>query len=231
MRYAVLITSFATVLLLVAACGDEESTPTPAKNSSGSSAQTQQVATTTGTPFIQEMESDKRGLDTYAEGAANVISTDVYIGQPDDFSLALERSDLVVEGVIDELYPARWSTVDNAAPGTITRDVVKDLAIHIHTPVQLSVKRVFKGKSVGDTLKFSFVRERVGDTAHVYEWNDVFEEGTLVIAFLAKGGLGSAAHNVEPQGLYPRIHLVVRGDVAQGPIKDIPMKELLGQLQ
>ena len=25
--------------------------------------------------------------------------------------------------------------------------------------------------------------------------------------------------------------LVVRGDVAQGPIKDIPMKELLGQLQ
>ena len=60
MRYAVLITSFATVLLLVAACGDEESTPTSAKNSSGSSAQTQQVATTTGTPFIQEMESEKK---------------------------------------------------------------------------------------------------------------------------------------------------------------------------
>ena len=129
MRYAVLITSFATVLLLVAACGDEESTPTSAKNSSGSSAQTQQVATTTGTPFIQEKESDKRGLHTYAEGAANVISTDVYIGQPDDFSSALERSDLVVEGVIDELYPARWSTVDNAAPGTITREVVKDLVV------------------------------------------------------------------------------------------------------
>ena len=189
------------------------------------------MATTTGTPFIQEKESDKRGLHTYAEGAANVISTDVYIGQPDDFSSALARSDLVVEGVIDELYPARWSTVDNAAPGTITREVVKDLATHIRTPVQLSVKRVFKGKSVGDTLKFSFVGGRVGDTAHVYEWNDVFEEGTLVIVFLAKGGPGSAAHNVEPQGLYPRMRLVVRGDVAQGPTKDIPMKELLGQLQ
>ena len=230
MRYAVLITCLATVLLIVAACGDEESTPTSAKNSSGSSAQTQQAATT-GTPFIQEKESDKRGLPMYAEGAANVILTDVYIGQPDDFSSALERSDLVVGGVIDELYPARWSTVDNAAPGTITREVVKDLAIHIRTPVQLSVKRVFKGKSVGDTLKFSFVGGRVGDTAHVYEWSDVFEEGTRVIVFLAKGGPGSAAHNVEPQGLYPRMHLVVRGDVAQGPIKDIPMKELLGQLQ
>ena len=185
MRYAVLITSLATVLLIVAACGDEESTPTPAKNSSGSSAQTQQ-ATTTGTPFIQEKESDKRGLPMYAEGAANVISTDVYIGQPDDFSSALERSDLVVEGVIDELYPARWSTVDNAAPGTITREVVKDLAIHIRTPVQLSVKRVFKGKSVGDTLKFSFVGGRVGDTAHVYGWSDVFEEGTRVIVIPSK---------------------------------------------
>ena len=157
MRYAALITSLATVLLIVAACGDEESIPTSAKNSSGSNAQTQQ-ATTTGTPFIQEKESDKRGLPMYAEGAANVILTDVYIGQPDDFSSALERSDLVVEGVIDELYPARWSTVDNAAPGTITREVVKDLAIHIRTPVQLSVKRVFKGKSVGDTLKFSVQR-------------------------------------------------------------------------
>ena len=180
---------------------------------------------------VRDDSSARHGLPQYAVEAANVIATNVYLGQPDDFSSELERSDLVVEGVIDELYPAQWSTIDGAAPGTITRDIVKDLAIHIRTPVQLSVKRVFKGESVGDTLKFSFVGGRVGDTAHVYEWNDVFEQGTRVIVFLAKGGPGNAAHNVESQGFFPRMHLVVKGDFAQGPIKEIPIKELLQQLQ
>ena len=196
MRRAVLFGLLAIVLPLVVACAEVESTPTPTatRESAGSSAQTQQMSTPTTTPFTQDEESDTHDLPPYAVGAANVISTDIYIGQPDDFSSELERSDLVVEGVIEDLYPARWSTVDGVAPGTITREVVKNIALHIRTPVGLSVKRVFKGESVGDTLKFSFVGGRVGDTAYVYEWNDVFQEDARVIVFLARGEPGSAAH-------------------------------------
>ena len=176
--------------------------------------------------------SERHGLPQYAVGAENIIRTHAYIGQPDDFSSQLDRSDLVVEGVIDELYPARWSTVDNADPGTLTEDHLKDIAIHIRTPVQPSVKRVFKGESVGDTLKFSFVGGRVGDTAHIFDGNESYEDGSRIIVFLATGKPGGPARNVESEyGLYPRMHLIVKGDVAQGPTKDIPMKELLRQLQ
>ena len=109
---------------------------------------------------------------------------------------------------------------------------MKDIAIHIRTPVQLSVKRVFKGESVGDTLKFSFVGGRVGDTAHIFDGNESYEDGSRIIVFLATGKPGGPARNVESEyGLYPRMHLIVKGDVAQGPTKDIPMKELLRQLQ
>lgn len=153
------------------------------------------------------------------------------MGQPDDFSAEFKRSDIVVEGVIQQLYPARWTTIDGAAPEKLTPDVLKDLSIHIRTPVELAVKRVFKGDSVGDTLKFSFVGGRVGDTAYVFDWNYVFEKGTRVIVFLAKGEVGDAAHKVEAQGLYPQMHLVVKGGLAQGPIKDVPLKELVQQLQ
>ena len=180
--------------------------------------------------IVRDNDSDTHGLPQYAVGAGNIIHTQAYVGQPDDFGPQLARSHIVVEGVIDELYPARWTTPQPAGPGVITKEVAKNPNIHIRTPVQLSVKRVFKGESVGDTLKFSFVGGRVGDTALVYEGNETFEEGSRVIVFLGKGKPGSPAHNVEPEALYPRLHLVVRGDVAQGPIKDIPMKELLQQL-
>ncbi len=180
---------------------------------------------------VQDKSSDTHGLPQYAVGAEKIIHTIPYVGQPDDFSRALESSELVVEGVIDHLYPARWTTTDPAGPGVVTKEVAKDASVQIRTPVQLSVKQVFKGESVGDTLKFSFVGGRVGDTALIYAGNETFEEGSRIIVFLGKAEHGSPPHNVEPDALYPRLHLVVKGNVAQGPIKDIPMEELLQQLQ
>lgn len=185
---------------------------------------------------VQDNDSDLEKLPNYAIGATALIWTQGYVGQPDDFSSQFDRSDLVIEGVIDELYLARWSSVDGAAPDILTTDDLNKIAsnnsaIHIRTPVQLLVKQIFKGKSIGDTLKFSFVGGRVGDTAQIVDWNEAFQEGTRIIVFLATGAPGSPARNVEANGFYPRMHLVVEGDVAQGPTKDIPIKELLGQLQ
>ena len=50
MRYAALIGWLAIVLLLVAACGDVESTPTATQKSPGAGSQTQQIPTPTATP-------------------------------------------------------------------------------------------------------------------------------------------------------------------------------------
>ncbi len=50
MRYAALLGWLAIVLLLVAACGDVESTPTATQKSPGGGSQTQQIPTPTATP-------------------------------------------------------------------------------------------------------------------------------------------------------------------------------------
>ena len=50
MRYAALLGWLAIVLLLVAACGDVESTPTATQKSPGADSQTQQIPTPTATP-------------------------------------------------------------------------------------------------------------------------------------------------------------------------------------
>ena len=95
----------------------------------------------------------------------------------------LETSDVVVEGVISQLLPARWSTEDGEPLDDPKSDDVRGFGAHIRTPVELSVKRGFKGKPVGDTIKFSFVGGRVGDVAHTFAWNEVFEKDARVIVF------------------------------------------------
>ena len=118
----------------------------------------------------QDNNMAQHELPKYAEGAAHVVSTGAYLGQPDDFSNMLETSDVVVEGVISQLLPARWSTEDGGPPDDPKSDDVRGFGAHIRTPVELSVKRVFKGEPVGDTIKFSFVGGRVGDVAHTFAW-------------------------------------------------------------
>ena len=181
--------------------------------------------------MLFRFEGGEFGPSGYRVGARRMISTHAFLGQPDDFSRQLERSDMVVEGVIDEIYPPVWTTADGAGPVSSTEEDVKNTVVHIRTPVQLSAKRVFKGESVGDVLKFSFVGGQVGDTVQTFELNDTFKEGTRVIVFLAKWNPGGPASNVEEQALYPKMHLIIKGDFAQGPIKEIPMGDLLRQLE
>ena len=164
-------------------------------------------------------------------GANHVVSTSAYLGQPDDFSGLLEKSDVVVEGVVSQVHAPKWSTADGTAPADLDSDDVKDLTVHIRTPVELSVKRVFKGDSIRDTIKFSFVGGRVGDVAQSFEWNEVFEKDARVIAFLSKGHEGGPAYNVESDAYFPRMHLVVDGDEVHGPTKTMKLNDLLDQLQ
>ena len=108
---------------------------------------------------------------------------------------------------------------------------MKDSTIHIRTPAQLTVLRVFKGASVGETLKFSFPGGTVGDTVFVHAWNDVLEEGATVIVFLSKGAADSPPKKVEEQGLFPRMHLLVKGNMVEGPLKEVPLANIVEQLR
>lgn len=167
----------------------------------------------------------------HEEAVKHAVTTSAYLGQPDDFSRLLERSDVVVEGVLSQVYAPKWSTEGGVVPGDLESADVKDLSVHIRTPVELSVNRVFKGDSIGETIKFSFVGGRVGDVAQAFEWNEVFEKDARVIVFLSKGVEGSPARNVESAGYFPRMHLVVDGDEVHGPTKTINLVDLLEQLQ
>ena len=180
---------------------------------------------------VVDSGTDKHSPSSNIPDVQNVITMSGYVGQPDDFSQVFSKSEVVVMGVIDQLYDAKWTTSDGVAPTEITSEVMKDSTIHIRTPAQLSVKQVFKGNSVGDTLKFSFPGGTVGDTAFVHGWNDVLEEGATVIVFLSKGADDSPPKRVEEQGLYPRMHLVVKGDMVQGPLKEVPLSDILEQLK
>ena len=140
-----------------------------------------------------------------------------------------------MEGVIDEIYPPVWTTVDGVGPVSPTEEDVKHTVVHIRTPVQLSVKRVFSGSSKESLLGTSSNSHSSGGrlvTRSKHSSGMIpSKRAPGVIVFLAKGNPGGPASNVEEQALYPKMHLIVKGDFAQGPIKEIPMGDLLRQLE
>ncbi len=92
------------------------------------------------------------------------------------------------------------------------------------------MERVFKGNPE-DALKFSYMGGQVGDTVEYFEWNDVIQEDARLIVFLAKAENDSPAHRVDTGGLFPEFHLLVKDNVARGPVAEIPMGELVEQLK
>ena len=64
---------------------------------------------------------EKHNLSSDRPSVENVITVSSYLGQPDDFSRMFSTSEIVVMGVIDELYDARWTTSDGVAPAEILR--------------------------------------------------------------------------------------------------------------
>ena len=182
--------------------------------------------------FASNDAGREHGLPSYAVGAENLVMTQVYLGQPDNYSSETRRSDAVVEGVVNELLPSKWTTADNQPPEEITREVVKDLDTHVRTIAVLDVEKVYKGESIGETLNFSFRGGRVGDTVYIHEWNEVFTEGARVILFLDLGDTGSPAKKVDSQGFAPLMHLVVNDDgTIRGPVKEVDRATLLRQIQ
>lgn len=180
--------------------------------------------------FAPDGGVDRPRLPSFAEGAENVVVTHVFWVQPDDYSKEFGRSDVVVEGVIKDLLHTKWTTSDSVAPDEITPAIVMDLDTHIRTTALLKVEKVFKGNDIGDTLNFSFMGGRVGNTAHVFEGHEDFQKGARVILFLAAEEPGSPAKMVDEQGLSPRMHLIVENGSIQGPLREVDRATLMKQI-
>jgi hypothetical protein len=83
---------------------------------------------------------------------------------------------------------------------------------------------------MGEEIVFSVVGGRVGDTAVLTEDLDTYKSGRRIIVFLFKGPPGNPAATVHPSGLYPSTPLVIEGSVARGPVRNVPLAELISQL-
>ncbi|MGH7964031.1 MAG: hypothetical protein ACRERD_19795, partial [Candidatus Binatia bacterium] len=131
-----------------------------------------------------------------------------------------QRADIVVEGVIEELLPATWTTPNGHAPTTVHEEAIKltqqNPLIQIRTPIRLRVERMFKGETerIGNELGFSVVGGRVGDVAVVNETTlPLFKPGTRIVAFLHIGEPDSPAALAYPSALWPSRFLIVEGAV------------------
>lgn len=177
---------------------------------------------------------DKHYFDEDGDGIgcedATYSGGQTFSGQPSDFSNYFNRADIVVGGTVVEVFDAQWTTEDKKPPVTITKEIAQDLSVHIRTPVQLEVEKVYKGNP-DDTLIFSFVGGQVGDTVQSFEWNEVIQKNARLILFLAKGDDDSPAHRVDAGALFPQFHLLVKNGIAQGPVAEIPLDELDEQLR
>ncbi len=159
---------------------------------------------------------------------AHVMTIHHYPGQPETWTALTQDADVVVEGVVERVLPARWTTPDGNAPTTLYQS---DSAVHIRTPVRLRVTRVFKGQPVPASLVFSFLGGQVGDATWASEEQEIYQPGTRLLVFLYRGQVGSPPAQIDPGALFPSIPLVIEGDVAHGPIKDIPVADLVQQIQ
>lgn len=175
-------------------------------------------------------------LPEYTDGASHIITSQSYPAEPDDYSHEAKRSDLVVQGVIEELLPAKWTTPNGQRPAdTPEKDwqiYKENPMIHIRTPIRLKVERVFKGENAEKELIFSVAGGRVNEMAMVEEAQEgLFKLGTRVIVFLHKGEANSPASYAHPAALWPSRYLVVEDGVAHGEIKEIRLEELEKQVE
>lgn len=179
-----------------------------------------------GTLYVLQRERDA-AASTPARIGASIFA---YPGQPDDWAVWARDVDLVVQGTVTEVLPPVWTTPDGHPPASPEE---RDPLVHIRTPMRLSVERVFKGAAVGNSLVFSVVGGRIGDT----EWRMMegtqgsYQVGDRVILLLRQAKPGQPAALAADSGLFPSIGLVIEGDMARGPVKRVPLSRVIRQLE
>ncbi|MDQ3328929.1 MAG: hypothetical protein M3506_10470, partial [Chloroflexota bacterium] len=76
--------------------------------------------------------------------------------EPTTLQERIDRSELIMEGIVGEPYPSRWNTQSGALPAGATYETVRDMNLVILTDYLVKVTEVLKG-----TVSESTVRVRV----------------------------------------------------------------------
>lgn len=147
--------------------------------------------------------------------------------QPEDLSRVSAVSNLIVEGVVKEVYPAEWTTRDKNAPANL--EMLGDPNIQLRTPVLLDVEEVFKGEGVPGSLLFTLPGGTDGDVTVSSPFGGTPKPGQRVLVFLSEA-TQEAGPWAEISPLYPQLFFVVEGEALHGPDATISRRNLMDQL-
>jgi hypothetical protein len=142
-----------------------------------------------------------------------------YASQPDDLRIVAEDSVYVVEGVVEEVLPATWTTADGAPPADLLQ-ANRDPDIQLRTPVRLAVERVLKGQEVPRHLLFTYPGGSAGNvTVEAFD-NLPLAAGDRIVTFLSQAP-PNAGRWAEISPLYPQLTFIVAGETLVGPLTDV----------
>jgi hypothetical protein len=162
-------------------------------------------------------------IEPFEPGTQRILGTSF---QPEDLNALKSQSVVVVMGTVTEVLPSVWTTNDGVVPSDI-RQTFEKASAHIRTPFRLAVERVYKANEVPSILEFSVYGGTTKDFNLISEDLERLKAGATVIMFMREHPQFT---NVSSR-LYPNLFFVVEGNVASGPVRDIPLSELESQIQ
>lgn len=160
--------------------------------------------------------------------ASDLHGASAYGVQPDHLGRVADTSDLILEGVVTEVYPSEWTTPDKNPPLRLA-DTLTDDRIQLRTPVLIDVDEVYKGEAVPGTLLFTLPGGRQGGVTVSSPFGMAPVKGDRIVVFLSKAPK-EAGPWAEISPLYPQLFFVVDGQSLIGPDTTITYHKLAAQL-
>lgn len=159
---------------------------------------------------------------------ATAHGSSAYGVQPQDLSRVMGDSDMIVEGVVTEVYPSEWTTPDKNPPLRLSDTLTND-NLQLRTPVLLDVETVYKGEGVPGTVLFTLPGGQTPDVLVTSPFGMTPRKGDRIVVFLSKApdGAGPWA-KISP--LYPQLFFIVNGQSLIGPDTTISRSSLNVQL-
>ncbi|MBI2916979.1 MAG: hypothetical protein HYY01_03210 [Chloroflexi bacterium] len=179
--------------------------------------------------YVLRASTSTHGAGAGATSIGSMTGVFSYPWQPKDgveVKSAAQDAVIVAVAVVREVLPATWTTPDGSQPADV-RDAFEKASAHIRTPIRMSVERVLKGDRVGDSLVISVYGGRADGTVVTTSDLDPLKPGVRVLLFLEE----LPRFSNPPSRLYPALTYVVDGEVAHGPMFDVPLADLIAQLK
>ena len=198
------------IALALAACArGEGATPTPARP-------TVALTTPDTAPATLTMPAPTDGrayqLTIHSTGPA----------EPDIAALTAQAT-LIVEGTVEQVGPARWTTADGRRPPDPFATTTEGYAKYgIYTPVRLAVHSIWQGEFEASVVSFSLGEGTIGEEFVRLEPRDFWQPaaGQRAVVFL----VASPEAQGPPYGLLDGF--VVSADTAAHPYLELPLAEL-----